>query len=49
MILDVATMKSILDSLPEDFEIEFKDENTTYPLSDKIEIDVSGKKIILKP
>ena len=49
MILDVATMKSILDNLPGDFEIEFQDDNEKYLISDKIEIDISGKKIVLKP
>lgn len=48
MILDVATMKSILDKLPGDYEIEFQDDHTVHPISNKIEIDISGKTIILK-
>ena len=47
-ILDIATLKEIIEKVPEDFDAEFNNRNTTYQLSDKFEIDVSGKKLILK-
>ena len=47
-ILDIATLKEIIEKVPEDFDIEFNDRNITHQISDKVEIDVSGKKLILK-
>ena len=47
-ILDIATLKKIIEKVPEDFDLEFDDRNTTHKISDKVEIDVSGKKLILK-
>lgn len=44
MIINAATLKEVLDKCPGEYEI-FYDNN---PISDKVEIDVSGKRIILK-
>ena len=47
-VLDIATLKKIIEKVPEDFEVEFDDRDTTHKISDKVEIDVSDKKLILK-
>ena len=47
-VLDIETLKKIIDRIPEDYEIEFNDRNSTHKISDKIEVDVSEKKLILK-
>ena len=47
-ILDIATLKKIIEKVPEDFELEFNDRKSTHKISDKVEIDVSEKKLILK-
>lgn len=44
MIIDAATLKEILEKTPSEYEIYYNNN----PISDKVEIDVSGKKIILK-
>ena len=48
MIITAEVMKNILANVPGDYELEFVEENISYPVSDKVEIDVLGKKIILK-
>jgi hypothetical protein len=47
-ILEISVLKEIIEKVPEDFDLEFDDRNTTHKISDKVEIDVSGKKLILK-
>ena len=47
-ILEISVLKEIIEKVPEDFEVEFNDLDTTHQISDKVEIDVSGKKLILK-
>lgn len=44
MIINVEIMKKILENVPDDFEIYF--ENT--PIHDKLEINVSDRKLVLK-
>jgi hypothetical protein len=44
MILTVEVMKQIIEKLPDDYEIWYNNN----PVQDKVEIDVSEKKIILK-
>lgn len=44
MIMNAAILKEVLDKCPDEFEIFYND----VPVSDRIEIDVSGKRIILK-
>ena len=44
MIITAEVLKEVLDKCPDEYEI-FYDNN---PISDKVEIDVSGKRIILK-
>lgn len=44
MIINAATLNEVLDKCPGEYEIFYNN----VPVSDKVEIDVSGKKIILK-
>ena len=44
--LDINTLKQIVERAPDDFKVEFKDGEDTYKVSDKIQINVSEKKII---
>ena len=47
-ILDIETLKKIIEKVPEDYELEFNDRSGTHKISDKIEVDVGEKKLILK-
>ncbi|MBQ2652664.1 MAG: hypothetical protein IJF83_03845 [Methanobrevibacter sp.] len=47
-ILSVEVLKKIIENVPEDYTVEYENQKTTAPLADKVEIDVSGKRIILK-
>ena len=47
-ILNIEVLKKIIENVPEDFDVEFYNGTTNVPLSDKVEIDVSGKQIIFK-
>ena len=47
-ILEISVLKEIIEKVPEDFDLEFDDRNITHQIPDKVEIDVSGKKLILK-
>ena len=42
-VLDIATLKKIVEKVPEDYEIEFDDRDSTHKISYKIEIDVVRK------
>jgi len=47
--MDAATLKGILEHVPDDYEIVFVDhKHSTYMVQDKVEVDVSGKRLILK-
>jgi len=48
MICTVEVLRQILEKVPDDFEVAFIDEDILRTVSDKVEIDVSGKMIILK-
>ena len=50
MIINAGTLKEILDHVPDEFEIEYYDTNSniSHSISDKVEIDVSEKKLVLK-
>lgn len=48
MIITVDVLKEILDKVPGDFEVEFFRDDISYPICDRIEVDVSGRRIILK-
>ena len=42
-VLNIEVLKEIVEKLPGDFTVEFDD----LPVSDKFEVDVSGKKLVL--
>ena len=47
--LNIETLKEIVEKLPDDFLVEFKDkEGSTFTLSDDINVKVSEKKLVLK-
>ena len=48
MSLEVGQLKKVLDLVDDDFEIEYVDDVTNHLISDKIEIDLSNKKLIFK-
>ena len=43
-VLNIEVLKEIVEKLPNDFIVEFDD----LPVSDKFEVDVSAKKLVLK-
>lgn len=43
-VLNIEVLKEIVEKLPDDFIVEFDD----LPISDKFEVDVSGRKLVLK-
>ena len=47
-ILNIEVLKKIIENIPEDYDVEFYNGTTNVPLSDKVEIDVSGKRILFK-
>lgn len=47
--LNIKTLKEIVEKLPDNFLVEFKDRNDViYHISDDISIKISEKKLILK-
>lgn len=48
MIITADVLKEFLDHVPGDFEIVFRNDDVEYFVNDNVEVDLSGKKIILK-
>ena len=47
--LNIEILKEIVEKLPDDFLVEFKDnEGSTFTLSDNINVKVYEKKLVLK-
>lgn len=47
--LTIEVLKEIVEKIPDDFIVEFKDnEGSTFTLSDDINVKVSEKKLVLK-
>lgn len=47
--LTIEVLKKIVEKLPDDFTVEFKDrDNTVSTLSDNINVKISEKKLVLK-
>lgn len=46
--LSIEVLKKIVENIPDDYTIEFDNGKTAYNVDDKVEIDVSLKKLILK-
>ena len=47
-ILKIQVLKKIIENIPDDYDVEFYNGTTNVPLSDTVEIDVSGDKIMFK-
>ena len=47
-ILTIKVLKNLIESIPDDYTVEYDKEVTIAPITDRIEIDVSGKRIIFK-
>lgn len=46
--LNIGVLKKIIEHIPEDYTVEFDDGSNTLSIDDKIEIDVTLKKLVLK-
>ena len=47
-ILNIEVLKRIIENIPEDYTIEYDNKETIVPIDDKVEIDISGKRLIFK-
>ena len=47
-ILKIEVLKKIIENIPDNYDVEFHNGNTNVPLSDTVEIDVSGERILFK-
>ena len=47
-ILTIDVLKKIIENVPEEFTVEHNNKSTIVPIDNRIEIDVSGKRLILK-
>ena len=48
--LSIEVLKEIVEKLPNDFIVEFKDRNgSTVTVSDDINVKIAEKKLVLKP
>lgn len=47
-ILTIEVLKNLIENIPDDYTVEYDKEVTIAPINDRVEIDVSGKRIILK-
>ncbi len=46
--LTIENLKKLIENVPNDFTVEYDNEVTIAPITDRIAIDVSGKRIIFK-
>jgi len=46
--LTIEVLKKIIEHIPEDYTVEFDNGKNKYSIDDKVEIDVSMEKLILK-
>lgn len=47
-ILTIEILKKLIDNMPNDFTVEYDNKTTISPIDDKVEIDISGKRLIFK-
>ena len=47
-ILTIELLKKVIENLPNDYTVEYDKGNTISPVDDRVEIDISGKRIIFK-
>jgi len=46
--LNIEILKTIVEKIPDDFTVEYARGGVSRPICDKVEVDLSGKKLILK-
>lgn len=46
-ILTIGVLKKLIENMPDEYTVEYDKEETIAPIEDKMEIDVSGKRVIL--
>lgn len=47
-ILTIAVLKRIIENIPESYTIEYDNKTTISPIDDRVEIDISGERLIFK-
>lgn len=47
-ILTIENLKKIIEHIPDDFTVELKTKDTITTINDTIEVDISGKRLILQ-
>ncbi len=47
-ILTIEVLKKLIENILDDYNVEYDKETTIAPITDKVEIDVSGKRLIFK-
>lgn len=47
-ILKNEILKQLIENVPDEFTIEFDNGTTIVPITDKVEIDISNKRVIFK-
>ena len=48
MILTIENLQDFIDKLPTDYTVEYVEDGISHPISDRLEVDLSGEKLILK-
>ena len=46
--ITIEVLKKIIEHIPDNYTVEIEDKKNTYAIDDKVEIDVSLEKLILK-
>ena len=47
-ILTIEVLKQVIEHLPDDYAVGYDNGTTVSPIEDKIELDVSNKRVIFK-
>lgn len=49
MMLTIGDLKNFISNLPDEYSVEYVDQDgISYPIIDKLEVDLSGEKLIFK-
>ena len=47
-VLTIEVLRKVIDNLPTEYTVEYDNGTTISPIEDKIELDVSNKRVIFK-
>lgn len=47
-ILTIVVLQKLIENIPDDFTVEYGMEGSIVPIDDRVEIDISGKRLIFK-